>query len=92
MTNGSSHTSPRITVSGPHTEQHIMKMAVLGAVKVLLQLILLIVFGVLFGKPAIRQYLNKHVRLVTTQMATGGLEAPAITLAALGSSTRSHTF
>ena len=65
-----------------------MNCAILSAVKILLQLILLLVFALVFGKPSVVQYLAKHVRINTLQLATGGIWAPAITLAALGPSTR----
>ena len=65
-----------------------MKCSILSAVKILLQLVLLLVFALVFGKPSVVQYLAKHVRTNRLQLATGGIWAPALTLAALGPQTR----
>ena len=65
-----------------------MRCVTIDAVKGVLQVTLLIVFNVLFGRPSIHQYLNKHVRVIIRQTATGGIQAPAITIAALEPTTK----
>ena len=59
-----------------------------GAISVILRLIVQIwLFGMflyLFGEPAIERYLAKKVMVVTSTRETGGTEAPALTLIAIG--------
>ena len=59
-----------------------------GAISVILRLIVHIwLFGMflyLFGEPAIERYLAKKVMVVTSTRETGGTEAPALTLIAIG--------
>ena len=47
----------------------------------LLQLILLSIFLMYFGMPALQRFGDEKVMVITSRRDTGGIEAPAITIA-----------
>ena len=65
-----------------------MKCDLLHCAKVVIQLLLLVIFAVFFGHPAVERYLAKKVRIETTRSETGGIPAPAITLVVYSPETR----
>ena len=65
-----------------------MKRDLLHWAKVVIQLLLLVIFSVFFGRPAVERYLAKQVRIETTKSETGGIPAPAITLVVYSQETR----
>ena len=58
-------------------------------VKTLVQIALFVIFLYFFGLPAIKRYQDKKVMVVTSKRDTEGIEAPAITIAALNPDTLS---
>ena len=56
--------------------------AVLGA-HLLLQIVLLALFVKFFGVPSVEKYLAKETIVISSEEQTNGIEAPAITIAAL---------
>ena len=56
-------------------------------VKSLVQFALFVVFLYFFGLPAIERYQDKKAMVVTSKRDTDGIEAPAITIAALNPDT-----
>ena len=52
-----------------------------AAVKPLLQLCLLTIFLVFFGWPSLLRYREEAIMVITHVLDTGGIEAPAITMA-----------
>ena len=65
-----------------------MQCTLLYGAKVLIQLLLIIIFAVYFGHPALERYLAKHVRIETMKSETGGIPAPAITIVVYSPHTR----
>lgn len=65
-----------------------MDGALLRAVRVILQLLLIFLFLLLFGLPSVRRYQEKQVRVETSKSETGGIDAPSITVIALDNTTR----
>ena len=63
-----------------------------AAVKPLLQLCLLTIFLVFFGWPSLLRYREEAVMVITHVQDTGGMEAPAITMASRQGSTKPKTF
>jgi hypothetical protein len=52
-----------------------------SAAKPLLQLVLLVIFFQFFGLPAISRFDARETMSVTSRHQTGGIQAPAITIA-----------
>ena len=65
-----------------------MKCHPLSTAKVIIQLLLLVVFAVYFGQPAVERYLAKQVRIETRKSETGGIPAPAVTIVVFSPETR----
>ena len=63
-----------------------------AAVKPLLQLCLLTIFLVFFGWPSLLRYREEAVMVITHVQDTGGMEAPAITMASRQEATQPKTF
>ena len=65
-----------------------MKVDLINVAKLVIQLVLLVIFAVYFGHPAVERYLAKQVRVETMKSETGGIPAPAITIAVFSPETR----
>ena len=60
----------------------VQSTVVLGA-QLLLQIVLLALFVKFFGVPSVEKYLAKETIVISSEEQTNGIEAPAITIAAL---------
>ena len=62
-----------------------MKVKIVVAIKTIVQFVLFVTFMILFGIPSLNKYQRKETILVESEMETGGIEDPAVTIQATNS-------